>query len=658
MSEEQLSLVPAKKKRVKAPVPIATHLPVASVLVDTSVPHLDRLFDYAVPATMDTDAKPGVRVRVRFAGKLVDGFLISREAVTDHPGTLTPLSSIVSPEVVLTPAIQQLATTVATRQAGMLWDVIRSAIPTRHAATEALEFPEPVKVQACDLGTWSQYLGGDGLFTKTVSREQPRAVVTTGSDDVADMLARYALTVAASGQSIIIVVPDRTAIDRMHRALADLGCSSSAIATLAADDGAAKRYRNWLAVLRGVAPIVVGTRSAVFAPAINLGAICIWDDWNDTFSEPHAPYWHTRDVAALRSAQEHTALVFIGPTMSTAAYALQPWMTQLARPREQQRALTPRVRSAHDDTYAIRDVAGHSARIPAIAFQVTRKALEQGPVLFLVARAGYTPRLACDKCRMLATCLQCHGPLVTTNRSSAPTCALCGHHHNNWSCSNCQATTVRGVAIGSQRTAEELGRAFTGVPVRSSSADHILRAIEPRPAIIVATPGAAPVVAGGYAAAVFLDGDAMLSRPNLYATEETFAKWMECISLVQPAGEVVVVADPSHVAVQALIRNDPVGFAKREFEQRAQVQLPPAVRLISLTGQSDDVAHVMSLIAMPEGVNVRGPVPTVDGKTRMLLSAPKSESAALVSAVKAAVTLRGARHKGDPVNVRVDPLDV
>ena len=87
MSDDQLSLVPGKKKRVKAEVPIAKIAPVAHIVIDSPLPHLDRVFDYAVPEKFSEIAQPGVRVRVRFAGKLTDGWLISRTDESEHPGT-------------------------------------------------------------------------------------------------------------------------------------------------------------------------------------------------------------------------------------------------------------------------------------------------------------------------------------------------------------------------------------------------------------------------------------------------------------------------------------------------------------------------------------------------------------------------------------------
>src|SRR3954451_22401743 len=88
-------------------------LPVARVVVDSPLPHLDRLFDYAVPAELDEVALPGVRVKVRFSGRQVSGYLLERADASAHEGKLSPLAGVVSPEQVLTAEVARLARAVA-----------------------------------------------------------------------------------------------------------------------------------------------------------------------------------------------------------------------------------------------------------------------------------------------------------------------------------------------------------------------------------------------------------------------------------------------------------------------------------------------------------------------------------------------------------------
>src|SRR6476659_9046717 len=126
----------AARERAGAREPAQT-LPVARVLVDVPLAHLDRPYDYLVAEPDSAAAVPGSRVRVRFAGRLVNGFVIARLAESDHPGRLGFLDRVVSAEPVLTPEIAELARVVAERYAGSTADVLRLAVPPRHARTEA-----------------------------------------------------------------------------------------------------------------------------------------------------------------------------------------------------------------------------------------------------------------------------------------------------------------------------------------------------------------------------------------------------------------------------------------------------------------------------------------------------------------------------------------
>lgn len=655
MSADQLSLVPGRAKRVRSAVPLAEINPVVSVIIDSPLPHLDRLFDYAVPASMSNDVVPGVRVRVRFSGKLTDAWVVTRQATSDHTGALMPLASLISAEPVLDAQLLSLVRDISLRNAGVVSDVLRSAIPNRHARAEATLIPESDDVEESDIAVWAQYSGGEALIKRTCSGESPRAIVTTGNDDPALLIAKFAQAIASSKRDVIVVAPDRTAVERVVRQLAALNVPSSTIATLLADDGPEKRYRNYVHALRGQARIVVGTRSAVFAPASRLASVVVWDDWSESLVDPQAPYWNARDVAVLRSQTQNCGLVVIGPSISTESAALIPWAVHVSKPREVIRKTLAHVRCALDDVYRDRDVSGPLARIPGIALQTIKRALADGPVAVLVARAGYQPRLLCDSCRLPAVCSLCAGPLMRTQRSSAPTCFHCGQQDANWSCAQCRGTNTRATAVGSERTSEELGRAFPGIPVRTSSGDHIVREVDQRPAIVVATPGALPVATHGYSAAILLDGNVMLARPDLRAAEDTFAKWCEVTSQVRSGGEVIVVADPDQSAVQALIRHDPLGFATRELEVRKDVALPPAVRLAVLTGTQSDIDDLLEIAHLPDGTIKRGPVPVGQGELRLLLSIERARGVELSTALKDATAIRSARHKGKPVNIKIDP---
>src|ERR1044071_6406148 len=143
-----------------------------------TVPHLDRDFDYLVSAEQSDDAQPGVRVRVRFHGRLVDAFILERRSETDHVGKLGWLDRVVSAERVLTPDVRRLVDAVAARYAGTRADVLRLAIPPRHANVEKQPPPElaPVQIDAVDTAKWAEYHRGEQFFAALRDGRAARAV--------------------------------------------------------------------------------------------------------------------------------------------------------------------------------------------------------------------------------------------------------------------------------------------------------------------------------------------------------------------------------------------------------------------------------------------------------------------------------------------------
>jgi primosomal protein N' (replication factor Y) len=230
--------------------------------------------------------------------------------------------------------------------------------------------------------------------------------------------------------------------------------------------------------------------------------------------------------------------------------------------------------------------------------------------------------------------------------------------------------------VGDLRTAEELGRAFPRVTVRRSSGDRVLDSVDDRPAIVVATPGAEPLAPGGYAAVVLLDTWLMLARTDLRTTEEAVRRWFNAAALARPAdrgGRVVAVGEPSHPALQALVRWDPAGFADREAEERRTAHLPPASRIAVLSGPADAVDSAVAGLRLPPGTELLGPVPdpgvqprtgppaagtatAVDAEpgVRMVVRVPRRWGAELSRGLAEMQGVRSAR-KLPAVRVQVDP---
>ncbi len=665
----------------------AAELPVARVAVDISLPHLDRPFDYLVPARLAASAVPGAQVRVRFAGQLSSGFVLERLAASNHEGRLGYLERVIAPEPILTPEIARLARLVADRYGGTLADVLRLAIPPRHAAASragsgadvgavlaAGGFAGP-RSDAADIrhnlataasrDLWARYPDGAAYLAALADGRSPRAVWSalpgpTWPAEIADAVE----AVARSGRGAVVVVPDARDLQQVDTALGSrLGPGRHVV--LAASLGPAERYRRWIALARGEVSVVAGTRSAMFAPVPNLGLVVLWDEGDDLHAEPRAPYPHAREVLTIRAYLAHSGAL-IGGFARTAEAALlvgSGWARSLAADRTVVRRLAPVVRPTGSETEQARDEAARSARLPSLALRTAQAAIASGPVLIQVPRRGYLAAVACERCHAVARC-DCGGPAQLPAPGAPLRCGWCGSAISR-GCRSCGHQGLRAVVTGARRTAEELGRAFGAVPVRTSGGSTVLDRVGPEPAIVVATPGAEPLAEGQYSAAILLDSWAMLGLASLRAAEEAVRRWMNAAALVRGAehgGTVVVVADGGQPAVQALVRWDPAQYAERELAEREELRFPPAARMAAVTGGAEAVAALLAATELPATAELLGPLPATDhradpepARVRYLVRVARSQGAELALALRAGQATRSAAKEPGSVRVQLDP---
>jgi primosomal protein N' (replication factor Y) len=298
-----------------------------------------------------------------------------------------------------------------------------------------------------------------------------------------------------------------------------------------------------------------------------------------------------------------------------------------------------------------------------VAFEAARAALSRDqPVLVQVPRRGYVPALACQQCRAAAHCRRCAGPLALLTAGPA-SCRWCGTIEAGYRCPACGGGRLRATVIGARRTAEELGRAFPGVALYTSGGGQVPTAIPPGRSLVISTPGAEP--SARYGAALLLDAAALLARPDLRAAEEALRRWMAAAAMVEPAadgGRVVVVAEASLAAVQALIRWDPAGHSRGELAARMEVGFPPATRMAALDGAPETLADAGETLDLPPAAALLGPVPvlgeTEGERERLLIRVPRSDGSALASALAALQAGRSARKTPHPLRVQLDPQEL
>lgn len=610
------------------PAGAAKELPVAEVLLESAVPHLDRPFDYVVPIDLADKIVPGCRVKLRFSGREMTGYVLRRKQEPSTTSRLSLITKLVTALPVLAQDILELSGQVAERGAGVTADVLRAAIPPRAARVEK---------------DFAGLLPPDPTLDAENPRPRSAALALKSFGELswtAQILDRVRLCLQGDGEAVI-VVPDQRDVDSLLEVLVkDLG--SGVAVQLTAEMGPSARYRAFLQLRFGQARVAVGTRSAIFAPVPRLRLLMVFEDAEQTHSEPRAPYHHVREVALLRTVQTGAELVLLSTSRSLEVQRLveRGWLTEVAPGREERRAAAPRMIATADSYQQEREPAFRQARLPAAAYKAARDGLEHGPVLVQVARSGFIPAVLCERCRSRQQCPQCHGPLSLPahhGQSRTLKCRWCGLHHRDHRCDECGSTTFRAGSRGADRTAQELGRAFPNIPVISSTSDHPIRTVGDDAALVVSTPGVEPVAEAGYAAALLLDGDTQLSREGLDVPRQVLSRWFRASSLVRPhqpqGGTVVITADAEELTA-ALVRWDPVSYARRELYNRLELGLPPAQRMLSLTGDPAEADAFIAQVQLPQGRRWIGPSVLEEGRHRYLLFFGYAEATAVITEIR------------------------
>lgn len=652
--------------------------PIARVLVDTPLPQLDRLFDYQIPAALADSARPGVRVKVplKSAGRVLQGYIIEVGEEPDPERALAEIDAVVSDAVVLPDRLYRLARAVADRAAGSATDVLRLAIPrrmvraekawlSREGAPGAEPVPDPADAMAEFPGLEEALAGGE-----RIALDAPPGIVGI-APEWARLMAAVAADALRRGTSAIIAVPDHRDLDRLISAFEGI-VPASAVVRLDAEQPAQERYGSYLRTTGDEPCVVIGNRSAVYAPVADLGVLAIWDDGDPLFDEQLAPYVHTRDVALVRQSLDGGALVFCGHTRSSDVERLVA--IGFAREIAPARRRSPRVViAAPQDT-------PNTGRIPSAAFRSAREALELGPVLVQVARPGYAPTLVCAECRAPARCVPCGGPLHAPARGATPVCGWCARGALGWQCAACEATSVRLASSGSERTADELGRAFPGVRVIVADSAHPVHTIDEAPALVVATRGAEPVAPNGYRAILLLDGERMLQAPELRIGETCLRGWSNAAALAAEGAVTHLVGVTGPVARALATWNQPA-YARNELAERAPVKMPPAVRVAVVEGDVPQVERALVRLGTDAAGlaadAVLGPVPLPDAsgrkRARALVRFDYARGAAVAGSLRASVVeaavksrsrrTRGAAERGrsrtpaNTLSVRLDVAD-
>lgn len=566
----------------------------AQVLLDTSLPQLDHLFDYEVPDGLHDRVQIGQRVRVplRAGARQSFGYIISLSESSSFSGKVSSITDLVSEVPVLTPKIALLARTLADRAAGSASDILRLAIPPRQVRAEKAFINQHGMPGTLVLDpSSSREPTRETIFAPPHPTRLPTGEWVPGwTTLVADLSERS----ISNEESVIIVVPDQYDVEFIADTLRARDQQLSVI-RVDAQQSNSTRYTNFLTVLGGGSHVIIGNRSAVYAPTQNLGAIIVVDDGDSLLEEPLSPYVHARDAALVRSDLERTDLYFVANSRSLEVHrlvALGYIKPGAAAQRASSIVLTERVSAERS-----------GQRVPALALDTIRSALRDGPVLVQVPSPGFAAATFCASCSQRQRCGKCGGPLEIVSQPATSKCRWCLDSTINHGCAACGGHTFRHVGAGSVRTAEEFSRQFPETRVLSSDGDNRRVLIDSRPGIVVATRGAEPLAAGGYSAVILLDADRMLSAPALRAEEEALRVWMNAASLARPGGKIIL-TEASGLLASSFALGTLEKWLDFVLAERKALRYPPAVRAATVSGPASAVHAAVESLTGISGYDV------------------------------------------------------
>ena len=626
---------------------------IVGVAVDNPLPHLDRPFDYALPEALSW-VSVGTRVRVPFAGRLVSGVVVSAEdRESAHP--VKPVRSAGALPSFTAEALE-LARSVAGRYAGSLWDVLRLMAPPRVASVEKYAWDEWTPTTIGGVRTEALIEGARETGLPTARGDRALWPATPFGAQVAptEALLGSAIAAAADGGTSIIVASDSRAVAALLRTATEVGLKrwsprgGGQIAVLDSDDGASVRYGSYLAAMRGLVPLVIGTRQAAWQPVPHLASIVVWDESSPTFAEPRAPYPHSRTVAAMRAQETGAAFVAAGYSLSAESIALvEHGFARLVATRPD-RSTLPLI-EVFDSERREREGGAAKHWMPAQVWSKLAAASHAGVAAVVVPQAGYAAGLACERCGTWAECAECGGDLGRASAGAIATCRDCGIEAHAWHCPECREHRLRPVGLGVERLTEQLARMAAGALVsQSSAASGVLPDLSVESGIVVATPGALPAVRGGYGH-VAIVGARVSVNDGLGAEALSLRRWLNAAALAAAradGGGVSIVGDLPPDVRQALVSWDGLDVGQRDLAQRVTIGLPPHRRALRLEGSSEAIAEAT--------LAIRGVDATVSNdRDGAWVVASRGAMAAVTSAVRAVVVARSAR-SASPLYVKVD----
>ena len=580
------------------------------VRVGPDLTAVGREFDYEVPDEFGDFVRVGTIVRVPLHGRRVRGWVVATDVEPDASvGRLLPISKVVGagpPADVL-----ELCRWTARRWAGRPVALYRAASPPN-----AVREPWPAPVAAPVAAP---------VVTATVE-----VVAWPPAADRRELIAER---IAAAGSTLVLVTEPR-----LGALVRDLERRGHRVLVLRSDLDDATRTRAWSAARRGEV-VVVGGRTAVWAPVPDLAAVIVLDEGDEALQEERVPTWHARDVAVERARRVGAAVTLVAALPTPEAQALATTAV-LHPPRSQERTGWPRV-----DVVDLREEPpGHGLLSDALAGAL-HQAVDHGErSVCLLNRKGRAKLLTCLTCSTVASCERCQAAVV----ESAPTMLACPRCATTrpMICLACHGTKLRASRLGVQRLRDALAALLprTEVAWLDATVDVV-----PDAPVVVGTEASLHRVDARFVA--FLDLDQELFAPRVRAAQQAaglIARAARVVGNRERGGRLLVqTRTPDHEVVTFAMNGDPDPIMVVERARRAMLGFPPDGAVAELSGEP--AAVEAAVFALRRDFRVLGPSEHGTGLSALVFG---SDPEALADGLEAAAPIGRAAGR---LRIAVDP---
>jgi len=607
-------------------------LPIASVLVDTPVSHLEGIYDYWIPSRIDDLVTIGTKVIVPFGSVNADGLVINRSPNHSNDAKLKEIIDVASPSSMVSVQMLEHIEMVRNRFGGSFWSLLKQSIPKRMVKAEKMITESDSETYNHTNNDLQDLIGRADIGMLNSNQRIKWAVNLPIATDSALFVAKIVLARSQFNQ-VLLLVPDDKDIRLIKRQITRI--SKVNVLELSSNLDSSNRYRNFLQTCFGVPRIIIANRSGSFTNLQSDSTVIVLNDLDASHYEQHSPGWNTRDVTLLRN--KNSSFIFISASHSLEIGRLIDigWLDhKIYKPNSE-----------------ISIVASDSNRS---YLSTIKKSLSLGSVLVTVSEKGYANVFLCSKCRNSAKC-DCGGKLQIKSSNSQPECYLCSKKVSDWHCNYCGDTRPYVISKGIDRNAEEIGKANPNIPIYVSSGTKQIEDLPEGHCIVLSTAGSEP--SGEYSAVVMLDGESIFNRPTLRAEEIARHNWFSNLSKLSTKAEVFVSLPNNHPVVQSMLKGSSSYNVKRELENREDAKLPPYYRVASISGRKLDISKFAENLKNTKNYEITGPVEINDLESKLLIRVESSGGSDLVDLLDDVVKIQGVKGK-KIFKVRLDPYDL